>query len=92
MYRNLVEKPVSIIGPDTYYNSDQEFNAAINGALNAHVSGWESFDFNAPHLLCSGAEDYTTRESTPELNQYDEFKTNSNAPAVGDMWRHLYTG
>lgn len=90
--KNLEEKPQSIIGPDTYYNTDAEFNSAINGAIHALINGssWGSFDFNAPNLLCGGAEDITSRSTAPELKQYDEFKTVPNAPAVLAMWGALY--
>jgi len=87
---NLIEKPVSIISGANYYNSDAEFDAAINGALHAHFSDWAGYDFNGPHLLCMGGEDYTSRPTDPVLMAYDECNVRSTAPAVTDIWNHFY--
>lgn len=89
---NLIEEPQSIIAPETYYQSNEEFDAAINGVLAAFVGGWSGFGFNAPHQLCSGAEDYTSRESEASLIQYDKLETDPTARAVNDVWGALYRG
>jgi hypothetical protein len=88
--KNLEENPKSIISPINFYKNDGDFNAAINGAIRPLFGGYSVFDFNGALLLCSGAEDVTSRQTAPELLMYDIFKPALNGSNAQAMWTQLY--
>lgn len=86
----LQEHPDSIISPSNFYKNDGDFKAAINGAIRPLFGGYGPFDFNGALLLCSGAEDVTSRPTAPELRMYDVFKPDLNGSNAVSMWTALY--
>jgi len=86
----LEEKPRNIISDVTYYQNKAEFNAAVNGILNAMHDSWGCFDDIAHFLLCSGDEAMTSRPTSPELLSYGDFTVNGAARYIGACWNALY--
>lgn len=87
---DLDEKPEGIISPVTFYKTEADFNAAINGAIQPWFSGYGAFDFNNALLLSGGAEDVTSRTTAPALKAYDEFNPDVNGSQAATEWRLLY--
>lgn len=87
---DLEENPPSLVTPQNFYQTDDDFKAAINGAIKPLYGGWGGFDFNAPLILCSGAEDITSRPSSPELRQFDTFNPTLNYSGALGMWTRMY--
>lgn len=87
---DLEENPLSLVTPSTFYKTDDDFKAAINGAIKPLYGGWGGFDFNAPLILCAGAEDVTSRPTSPELRQFDIFKPTLNYSAAIGLWTRFY--
>src|ERR1700712_2745193 len=86
----LKETPESIIGPSTFYKTDADFTAAINGVIKPLFGSYGAFDFNNAILLSGGAEDATSRPTAPELKQYDVFKAEVNGGPAKTEWTLLY--
>lgn len=86
----LKETPESIIGPSTFYKTDADFNAAINGVIKPLFGSYGAFDFNNAILLSGGAEDATSRATAPELKQYDIFKAGVNGGPAKTEWTLIY--
>ena len=86
----LTEKPVSIIGSDSYYQTDVEFVTALNGVFYPLFSGWGIYDFNAIFLLTGGGEDITSRKTAPEYRQWDNFSATPTGPHANTMWNNSY--
>lgn len=86
----LKEVPESIISPSTFYKTNADFTAAINGAIKPMFGSYGAFDFNNAILLCGGGEDVTSRPTAPELKQYDVFKPEVNGWPAHQEWALIY--
>ena len=84
----LTEDGKYIVGPDSYFQNDAEFQAAVVGVYNAIYSG--PYSFNAIWLLTGGGEDTHARQSAPELIQWSIFQPVPSASYNGTMWNACY--
>lgn len=86
--KNLEEKPISIVAPSTFYKNDADFVAAINGAIRPLYNG--ATHMYVSSLMCAGAEDVSSRQTAPELLQFDIFKPTLNFSMLSNLWTSYY--
>ncbi|MHA4806654.1 RagB/SusD family nutrient uptake outer membrane protein [Flavitalea flava] len=86
----LKETPPGQLSPGNFYKTTADFDAAIIGVYQPLHQGYSAFDFNAPFILCYGAEDCTTRPQATDSKLYDELKPSSSSSALNNCWDMCY--
>ncbi len=85
--KKLEEKPLGIISPSNFYQSDGDFNAAINGAL---LSLWGFFNNALPYIMLAGGEDLSSKSDAPQAKIYDVFEANATDSYTRTTWSVFY--
>jgi|GEM_PF-5512379 len=77
---DLEEVPDGLLSPESFFQSESDFDSASLGVYRSLFGGWGNFSFNHSFLISGGADDVGTRPSDVSKFQYDSFRTN---PAGG---------
>lgn len=83
----LEEHPQGIISPSNFYNTDGDFNSAINGSL---LSLWGFFNNALPYIILAGAEDLSSKSDAPQAKIYDVFNANATDSYTRSTWTSFY--
>lgn len=87
---DLDEQPEGLLSPQSFFNTEADFEAATVGVYRSLYGGWGNFDFIDSFVISSGAEDVTSRPPATTLKQYDEFRQSPSAGPHASMWNSLY--
>jgi len=85
----LIEKPVSVLAPQSFFKNDVDFRAAINGTIQPLWSG-SCFGRNATQALCFGAPDASSRDNSAELMYYERFDIPTTENRTRQVWQYIY--
>lgn len=85
---DLDETPPSLLSPNTFYNSESEFEAALAGTFRPLYAEWAGFDYAYPLIMTSGAED--VRSDASIFKNLDRLNAHGNDQSIINVWRQLY--
>lgn len=85
---DLDEDPPSDLSPENFYNSEDEFNAALTGITKALWANWQGFDYGYDLLLASGAEDI--RSDADIFKNFDRLVPNDREVVIRGFWQQAY--
>lgn len=83
----LEEHPRGIISPSNFYNTNGDFNSAINGAF---LSLWEFFNNATPYIVLAGAEDISVKPDAATTRIYDIFNATPTDQFARSTWQAFY--
>ena len=84
--KQLTEKPQNFLGPDNFYKSTADFDAAIAGTIRTYFTGYGTFDSYNAFFLCAGAEDVTGKG----YNRFDALLPDPNSSNILVCWTGIY--
>jgi len=87
---DLEEVPDGLLSPESFFQSESDFDSASLGVYRSLFGGWGNFSFNHSFLISGGADDVGTRPSDVSKFQYDSFRTNPAGGSHTSLWRSLY--
>ncbi len=85
--KKLEEHPLAIISPSNFYQSDGDFNAAINGAL---LSAWGFFENAVVYIMVAGGEDISVKPDAGPTRVYDIFNATATDSYSRITWSTFY--
>lgn len=85
---SLKETPIGLLSPSTFYKTQADFDAGMNGALFAIFGGWQFYNAGGAINVFSGAEDCKGPES---WCYYMNFVENSQDGTLNSYWSSFYS-
>ena len=86
----LKETPPGQLAPENFYHTSSDFDAATIACYQPLFQGYSAYDFYAPILVGSGAEDVTTRPPLTAGKAFDEFHPTADNGLVNTVWTMSY--
>jgi hypothetical protein len=86
--KNLVEEPLSLLSPANFYNSNGDFDQAINGALRGAWSGY--YQTAVQYVMSAGGDDISSKADAPQAKIFDNFLAAPNNNYTQTTWTTFY--
>ncbi|OHX64645.1 RagB/SusD family nutrient uptake outer membrane protein [Flammeovirga pacifica] len=84
---SLEEEPIGILAPDSFYKTESDFQAGLNGMLSPMWVSWGGYSFNWGVFQIPGAmaDDIATAPHDAFL-QFDRFNYDPNNGQISNLW------
>ncbi len=84
----LQEKPKHLLSPESFFQSEDDFRAAVTGIYSCLYGGWSGFDCEFPLILTAGGEDVYS--PWPIFSDIDQCNASPASTVISTMWKSFY--